>query len=164
MNRRLPKRQRLKQLLRYNLGDGAFYWRTAPNGRITIGQRAGCINANGYRSISIDGTTYVASALALLYVDGRRYSMVDHKNLVRDDDRYKNLRPATRSQNGANRRRYKNNKSGFKGVDFRKGLWRTQIKKNGVTRHIGYFKTPGSAHRAYLKEARKMHGRFARSR
>ncbi len=89
---------------------------------------------------------------------------VDHKNGDTLDNRRENLRVATSSQSNANRRRNKNNKSGFKGVtwDKRKQTWRATIY-HGKQYHLGYFDTPEGAHDAYVAKALELFGGFART-
>lgn len=92
---------KLKRLLSYNRKTGAFRWRELP--RCHTSKVAGWINANGYRHIEIAGKTYKASRLAVFYVTGRWPThFVDHKNLIRDDDRWVNLRECNRRENNAN--------------------------------------------------------------
>src|SRR4051812_22882030 len=60
----------------------------------------------------------------------------DHINRDIHDNRRENLRVATRSQNGANRKVMSNNTSGFRGVIYLPKLegkkpWRAQPKKDG---------------------------------
>lgn len=88
----------------------------------------------------------------------------DHIDLDALNNRRKNLRLATRQQNAANRGRFVNCTSGFKGVYFDKKLyrWRAMIKVDGIKRHIGHFDTPEEAHAAYCKAAEKYFGEFAR--
>lgn len=88
---------------------------------------------------------------------------VDHKDrdgLNNTDD---NLRLATESQNQANRTALKNNRCGFKGVVYyaRRNVYRARIKMLGKTHHLGYFKTPEEAARAYDAKARELFGEFA---
>jgi len=89
---------------------------------------------------------------------------VDHINGDRLDNRRENLRVATHSQNAANAGRQRNNKSGFKGVHWRKQnqRWITYIKHNGKMNYIGAFDTPEAAHEAYREAATKFFGEFAR--
>lgn len=76
-----------------------------------------------------------------------------------------NLRLATTSQNIANKRLQKNNKSGYRGVYWRADMrkWRTQIKVNGLKHYLGQFDTPEDAARAYDVAARELFGEFART-
>jgi len=87
----------------------------------------------------------------------------DHKNGIRDDNRWTNLRAATKNQNMANMRKHRNNKSGFKGVSFHKESrkWVAFIQLNGKNKSLGYFKKPIEAHKAYCEVADKHHGEFS---
>lgn len=156
-----PTRRRLREALKYNSRTGIFRWRIAPNGRIKIGQIAGCVDAYGYIIISLDCVDYRAHHLAWFYVKARWPKGLDHWNLKRADNRIRNLRRASRSQNNANKRCYRNNLSGIKGLYLRKGRWRVQIRRNGTTEHVGYFSTKAKAARIYRLEARKVFGEFA---
>ncbi len=88
---------------------------------------------------------------------------VDHKNRNGLDNRRRNLRPATRSQNQANRGRQRNNKSGFKGVswDKQKGKWRAVITIGRKQIFVGRFSARKSAANAYNNMARRLFGAFA---
>ena len=79
------------------------------------------------------------------------------------DNRRKNLRVSTAEQNQHNRRRNRNNKTGYKGVSiFRKGQWRADIRVNGKTLFLGLHATPELAYEAYCEAAVKYRGEFAR--
>lgn len=88
----------------------------------------------------------------------------DHISLNRLDNRRSNLRVATSSQNAQNKFAYRNNTTGFKGVDFRKSdnkyRARIQIDKKSIT--LGLFNTVEAAAYEYAIAASKFHGRFAR--
>jgi hypothetical protein len=90
---------------------------------------------------------------------------IDHHNGNKLDNRAANLRPATNSQNNANRPRQSNNKSGFRGVSrvFRAAgpRWRAEICKQGAKQHLGWFPTPQEAAHKYDKAARRLFGEFA---
>lgn len=88
-------------------------------------------------------------------------AQVDHVNGDGLDNRRANLRPATSSQNSANRMRGSNNVSGFKGVGiYRNGRWRACIGRERRQIHLGYFDTAQEAARAYDVAARDLYGEF----
>jgi len=75
-----------------------------------------------------------------------------------------NLRPATRSQNSANRSKTVDNISGFKGVcwDRFAKKWKAQIKRAGKMFHLGRFTSTEEAAKAYDAAALDLFGEFAR--
>ena len=90
---------------------------------------------------------------------------VDHIEGVGLDNRKKNLRIATRTQNGWNARDYTNNTSGARGVCWckNKQAWFARIRiGNGKRLALGYFSTVDLASLAYQDAARKFHGEFSR--
>jgi len=74
-----------------------------------------------------------------------------------------NLRIATRSQNGANRRLGSNNTSGFKEVSWNTAVckWLARIMVNGSSQHLGYFNDPVRAAFEYNVAATQHFGEFA---
>jgi hypothetical protein len=89
---------------------------------------------------------------------------VDHADGDKLNNTRANLRVCTRSQNHANRRKFKNCSSQYKGVSLNKafGNWRASIKENGKLRYLGTFALEVDAARAYDREAVRIHGEFAR--
>lgn len=105
--------------------------------------------------------------LILARILGRELELgeiVDHINNNTLDNRRSNLRVATMSQSNANRRRNRNNTSGYKGVHFYKQYkkWSASLMVMGKRKHLGYFDTAELAHAAYCAAAVKYHGEFAR--
>lgn len=73
-----------------------------------------------------------------------------------------NVRPATPSQNGANRPRpNRNNTLGFRGIKRNGSGWSAQIRILGKRTHLGTFRTPEEAARAYDAKAIEAWGSFA---
>lgn len=88
---------------------------------------------------------------------------VDHINHDIHDNRRINLRIATPSQNGQNRRKRSDNTSGYKGVSWKKAnkAWQAYIKYKQKTIYLGLHNTPELAALAYNKKARELFGEFA---
>lgn len=95
------------------------------------------------------------------YLMGDPSGSVDHRNRDGSDNRRRNLRNATSSQNGANSMARKGS-SKFKGVFLSKGNWNASLRKNYKTFHLGRFDTEEAAARAHDEAARRLHGEFAR--
>jgi len=89
-------------------------------------------------------------------------AIVDHINGDGLDNRRENLRPATRSQNMANRRKL-HGLSQFKGVSWceRDAGWRARITVGGRQIFLGRFADQESAARCYDAAARAHFGDFA---
>jgi len=153
----------LQELLFYDPKVGEWIWlRGRRRGRL-----AGFIRrADGYRIIgNVMGKNRKSSRLAWLYMTGYWPDYdIDHINGDKADDRWRNLRAATVTQNIANSRIRKDNKSGLKGVHLRGGRWWAQIQCDGKKRHLGCFDTAEAASVAYLAEARVLFGGYARER
>ena len=89
----------------------------------------------------------------------------DHKNTLRNDNQKLNLRPATTSQNGMNRKKQsKPCSSKYKGVYWEKrdNMWRARIKLVGKRINLGSFLKEIDAALAYNKAAIKYFGQFAK--
>ena len=115
----------------------------------------------------------IAERAGMIIVDVQ----VDHHDRNPANNQRSNLRVATNGQNRANSKLNHNNKSGFKGVHFRRkrphtpkrkqrsdtmgDRWAAQINAGGKKIHLGYFDTPEEAHEAYKKAALKHFGEFA---
>jgi hypothetical protein len=83
---------------------------------------------------------------------------VDHRNKVKDDNRWFNLREANQAQQNGNKLRQRNNTSGHTGVQWFKprNKWRAILCR----RYIGYFDTPEEAAEAYQRAAKAHFGSF----
>ena len=134
--------KRLKELLDYNPDTGKFIRLTKPNGNVNAGEVAGTLGSNGYIVISVDDEDYKAHRLAFLFMEGRfPECYTDHKNHIKWDNRWINLRKVTQSDNCKNSSMYKTNKSGFTGIswDKQKGKWKAQISVNRKVKNLGRY-------------------------
>ena len=103
---------RLKELLTYDPETGYFTRNVNVKGA-NAGERAGTITAKGYIAIGIDRKHYLAHRLAFLYMTGEwPKELVDHKDTIKINNKWENLREATNSQNKRNVGARKTNKSG----------------------------------------------------
>lgn len=159
--------ERLKELLTYDPVSGVFRWRVG-RGRQRASSIAGTIsvrkNGRAYVRINISGKIYSAHRLAFLFMTGVwPPNEVDHARGDGTDNSWANLRLATKAQNQGNRRKSRNNTTGFKSVSVRaNGRFYAYIMVNGKQKHLGYFDSPELAHAAYCAAAEKQFGPFAR--
>jgi hypothetical protein len=154
---------RLRELLAYDRTTGVFRWREDRR-QMKAGDVAGSIASCGYRYIKIDGRSYRANRLAVLYVTGQwPVGTVDHRDLDKTNDRYGNLRVGSMSQNKANIAVRADNQLGVKGVHRIGNRYRSQIQCDGQKRHLGTFASASEAHAAYVAAAEKHFGEFARA-
>ena len=106
----------VKDRLHYEPETGIFTWLKVGRNRSEHGKEAGYLDLGGYRIIRILGTNYWAHRLAFLYILGSIPEEVDHINRTKDDNRWSNLRPATRSSNTCNVVVRRDSSSGIKGL------------------------------------------------
>ena len=93
-------------------------------------------------------------------------NVVDHKDTDPFNDKWYNLRLATRTQNSHNRSVGSNNTSGVKGViwDKIRGKWRARIQSKGKLLYSAYFDDLSVAAQAISEKRKELHGEFARDR
>ena len=139
--------------------DGLLY-------RNDTGSCMGGIGVDGYWKIKIKGKSYLAHRLIWLHAFGEwPKEEIDHIDGNPSNNRLENLRIASHKQNCGNRRKNKNNTSGYSGVKYRKDCERFQavIKMDGITRHLGYYDTPQEAAAAWIQFSIDYRGEFHRS-
>jgi hypothetical protein len=171
----LPSRALVRELLHYDVVTGQFTWLPRSremfvsnnafrtwNNRYT-GKIAGTLSLAGHLRIAIGHTQYRAHRLVWLYVHGEPVpDVIDHIDHDKLNNRFSNLRAATKRQNGANSGKRKNNTTGIKGVGRWKGYYRARIMFDGKDISLGYFKTLEEAAKARFEAASRLHGEFAR--
>jgi hypothetical protein len=127
------------------------------------GQELGSVGDGGYVRLSYRGKQVAAHHLAWRIMTGRWPEQeIDHINRVRHDNRFENLRLATRSENSQNGPKKSTNTSGFKGVHWHKRsrAWVARIMVERDEIHLGSFRTREEAYAAYVAAAKEFHGEF----
>jgi hypothetical protein len=90
---------------------------------------------------------------------------IDHINGDKRDNRWKNLREATRSENNFNAIVSRRNTTGLRGVSKRYGnRWVAQIRIDGRYMWLGAFTTRHDANIAYMTAIRIFRKKFFRGR
>lgn len=111
---------------------------TRPSGR-----KVGWVSTNGYLMVG----KFRAHRIAYFIMTGENpENDIDHVNGDRLDNRWINLRPATRSQNLINKKHQKNNKLNLKNVSIHQGKYRVEIRRNGKRVHDKSFDCPAAAY------------------
>jgi hypothetical protein len=129
----------------------------------TVGYVAPRKDGRRYVRLRVFGHFYAVGRLAWLYKTGEWPTrLIDHINCNSEDNRFSNLRLATRGENSANSRLASNNSSGMKGVYKKSTSYQAEITHNGKRIYLGSYLTKESAHAAYEKAAREYFGEYAR--
>lgn len=155
--------QRLREVLGYDPETGLFRWKLKISKKVVVGEIAGTEIPGRHRYISIDSKRYKAHRLAWLYMTGEWPPRdLDHENTHKGDNRWENLRKASRSQNMANAG-HRNNATRLKGAYPCRKRFAAKITKDWKQIHIGVFDTAEEAHAAYIAKAEELFGEFARA-
>lgn len=132
-NEDLITQEYLKSLYFYNPITGDFTYLKRVANCVKIGDIAGTLRKNGYITIRIKNIGYQAHRLAWLYMRGKwPENKIDHDDHNRSNNKFKNLKAATDTENSKNKSIMKNNKSGCCGVHWckRERKWIATIRVN----------------------------------
>ena len=107
----------LRSILHYDQNTGSFTWNIIAGNRIPVGTKAGCIDGgSGYVVIRIGRVNYSAHRLAFIWMTGQAPNMIDHRNKIKTDNSWTNLRETNHVLNAQNTSARRNNALGIKGV------------------------------------------------
>jgi len=167
----LPSVEYLRECFTYNPKTGSLKWKVRP--QYHFATVAGCNQSNsrfagklaGPTTVSISGEFYKGHriAWALYYGEDPGDILLDHKDLNDQNNRIKNLRKATSSQNMCNTHAQSNSKSGVKGVCWaaREGKWLAQVNINGKKALFQMFPNLEDAVKAVERTRNRVHKEFA---
>lgn len=116
--------------------------------------------------LRINSKGYVICKEKLLHrviMNAKKGEVVDHINGNKLDNRRKNLRICTNSENVRFQKRHKNNTSGYKGVSWSKGMkkWEARIMVDRKSIVGGYFSNRLDAAKEYNRLATTFFGEYA---
>lgn len=152
--------ERLRAVISYDKSSGEFHWKVKMSSRAMPGGKAGTKHKFGYIQIKLDGVIHKAQRLAWLYVTGAHPTgEIDHKNRVRHDNSWLNLRDVTTLVNRQNVGPESRTGAYPMGVTLHRktGLFQAQIKMMNKHLSLGYYTDPDAAHQAYISAKRQMH-------
>ncbi len=138
--------------------DNDFDWLSTFNWAAIFHKPSG--NWYARRFTKADGTIIMARFI----MDAQKGQIIDHKDHDTLNNQRSNLRVATVSLNGANRRKGRSNTSSlYKGVHWYTavGKWKAVIRKNGEAFFLGHFEDEVGAALAYDNKALELFGEFA---
>ena len=155
--------ERLKELFHYCPLTGDFTRIKRTGTAFKPGQKAGSINNKGYVCIKIDGKSYKAHKLAILFITGVYPCEVDHINGNKSDNSFNNLRLATSVENGCNRKMRSDSRTGFKNVIKQtNGRFHVKVQINGLRMSFGSYEDIELADLVAGAAREKYHGEFCR--
>lgn len=155
--------EKLKLWMHYDPETGAFTRLRAGKRSDRVGESPGCLQHQGYLLISVDSERYKAHRLAWLYMTGHWPLNIDHRNGLKADNRFSNLREATKAQNEMNKPLRASNASGKTGVYWSRAAqkWQAYIVSEGKFRYLGIYADKASAVAARTEAEIALFGEFA---
>jgi len=120
------------------------------------------IDKDGYHLVSLNGKSFRLHRLVCKHFGNWDETLtVDHIDRNKDNNHIDNLRLATHLQQKFNTK-HKDGKYPT-GVHKHRNKYASQIRIDGIKKHLGMFDTPEEASEAYQSKAREIHGEFFRT-
>jgi hypothetical protein len=180
----LPAQDYLATILRYEPSTGKLFWRRrtlemfAASEHKTAEMACRFWNSkyadkealtalcNGHKRGIIDGQMVYSHRVIWKWMTGEEPPEIDHVDRVPTNNRWTNLRAATRGLNSRNMPRRSDNISGVVGVHFdkRRKYWIAQISVRGRETHLGVYPTkePAAAARKAAEDIYDFHPNHGR--
>ena len=134
----------LHKILHYNPDTGDFTWLVNRGCNVTKGYIAGTTMPSGYKKLHIDKIPYLLHRLAFLYMEGYIPELcVDHIDNNPSNNKWDNLREASKSCNAINSKINNRNTSGIVGITFDKSRnkWKVMLTLNKKSIYQARFNT-----------------------
>lgn len=176
MKKALPEVSYLKECFIYSPETGALIWKERPREHFSsdsgmktfnkqfAGRVAGSIKQNRYIEVRFMNDRYRAHRIIFKMMTGiDPKEEIDHINNNPIDNRWKNLRASSSSQNKCNQRIRSTSTTGFKCVRWHKRdkKFYSVLKTQGKSFFLGYFDNPEEAHKSYCLAALNYFGSYA---
>lgn len=139
--------ENVNHFLKYDEETGKLFWQNRED-RFNGKEAFTATDAYGYKVGSFFWKQVKAHRVIWLMKTGENPELIDHINQKRDDNRFENLREATKSLNARNSKIFDNNTSGVRGVSWnkREGKYRVYITHGDCKqKHICYADTLSEA-------------------
>jgi hypothetical protein len=154
--------ERVLELFDYQ--EGNLYWKKKANSwkeKLEVGS----INGQGKKTVWIDKKNYLVHRVIFLWHKGYLPNEIDHIDCDKLNNSIDNLREVTHTENCPNKKIYKNNTTGSKGVykPSDSPRWMATIQANKKTHYLGMFDTAELAKEFRDLVAMELHGEFARA-
>jgi hypothetical protein len=158
----LPSYLSLSERFFYNYKTGILFWKNGKNKN----KKVGTVDKEGYLIVKFNNKSlYVHRIIWKLVFRNDPSNLIDHINGIKTDNRLKNLREATNSQNLRNGKSHRDSRySNYRGVCWckRSNKWIAYIKPPGrKQKTLGYFRSEIDAAKAYDKASIQYFGEFA---
>lgn len=162
----MPPADYLRRIFNYDPETGILYWNYREDvPKATNTRFAGCIAGSydkGYLTVRLNNVLYMVHRVAFVIYHGDILGIedeIDHEDLNGCNNKIRNMRKATDTDNNANKDMQVNNTSGSKSIDqLPSEKWRARIA--GL--HLGCYDTIQEATEAYGQAAETLYGKFGR--
>jgi len=158
----LPHYERLHEIFSYDSQTGLLTWkrrdgvdRATRSWNTKNAGRSPRIDKHGYVVVAVDGHRFAAGRVIWKMMTGDDLIETDHRDGDPANNRWDNLRPASRSQQNMNR-----DSKGY--YRDHTGRFRVQVCIEGRKIHVGRFATEEEARAAYLDATRKYFLEYSR--
>lgn len=130
----------VRRCFSYNKKTGILRRKVASR-NAPVGAIAGNKMSTGYLKVSFKNKQYLCHVLIWFGMKGYFPKEIDHKDRVRDNNKWKNLRKISHKGNSINKGRQSNNTSGIPGISWDKSRnkWYVKIKNEGIQYALGRF-------------------------